>query len=66
MMYKIAPVLRDGYVLVSKDNLEVLQMPGETLIVAYFNDEGHFEICENYFSLSSKTCVDKCNTFTQS
>ena len=64
MMNKIAPVLRDGYVLVSKNNLEVLQMPGETLIVAYFNDEGRFEICENYFSLSSQTCVNECNNFT--
>ena len=64
MMNKIAPALRDGYVLVNENNLEVLQMPGETLIVAYFNDEDRFEMCENYFSLSSQTCVNECNNFT--
>ena len=53
-------MLRDGYVLVEEEDLEVLQMPGESIIVAYFSSEGRFEICEDYFSLASYACINKC------
>ena len=64
MLNRVSATLSNGYVIVRENGIEVLQMPGESVIVAYFSD-GRFEICDNYFSLETKSCVDECNGMKQ-